>query len=160
MIVEIDEVAHALGEVEALVGAPVGDFHPTPGPVDIEEDEQIDRAIAAIFAVVAPKLAGLGRDRRAHLADELGWTFVEGHDRSVRIGRLGIEIEDILHARDIFAIDLGDTSHVLAPGLEPILPQPLADGFSRPAGALGSLVVEFLLKAAEGSQESRSPVGR
>src|ERR1700674_4716710 len=52
-IIDIDQLAHALGEV--LVGAPVGDLHPAPGAVGVEEDEQIDGAVAAIFAVVALK---------------------------------------------------------------------------------------------------------
>jgi hypothetical protein len=32
--------------------------------------------------------------------------------------RLGIEIEEILHAGDVFAIDIGDTPHLLLPGLQ------------------------------------------
>ena len=57
-IVDIDQLAYALGEV--LVSAPVGDLHPAPGTVGVEEDEQIDGAVAAIFAVVTLKLARLG----------------------------------------------------------------------------------------------------
>ena len=118
-IVEIDQVAHALSEV--LVGAPVGDFDPAPRLMGVEQDEQVECAVAAVFTVVALELAGLGRDGRPHLADQLGRTFVEAHDRPVRIGDLCIEVEHILHARDVFAIDLGDAPHIPAPGLEFIL---------------------------------------
>src|SRR5712671_2718861 len=69
-IVDIDQLAHALGEV--LVSAPVGDLHPAPGTVGVEEDKQIDGAVAAIFAVVTLKLARLGGNGLANLADELG----------------------------------------------------------------------------------------
>src|SRR3977135_4621200 len=60
-IVQIDEIAHAVGEVAG--GALVGDLDRAPGPVGVEEDEQVDRAIAAILAVVALELARRGRDR-------------------------------------------------------------------------------------------------
>ena len=48
----------------------------------VEEDEQVDRAIAAILAVVALELARRGRDRLANLADQLGRALVEAHHRS------------------------------------------------------------------------------
>ncbi len=38
----------------------------------VEEDKQIDGAVAAIFAVVTLKLARLGGNGLANLADELG----------------------------------------------------------------------------------------
>ena len=54
-VMDIDQVAHALGEI--LRCALVGDLHLAPWPVRIEENEQVDRAITAIFVVVAPGLA-------------------------------------------------------------------------------------------------------
>ena len=36
-IVNIDQIAHAVGEV--LVGAPLGDLHSAPRPMGIEDDE-------------------------------------------------------------------------------------------------------------------------
>lgn len=44
--------------------------------------------------------------------------LVEADHRPVGIGRLGIEIEHIFHAGDIFAIDLWNAPHVLPPRLE------------------------------------------
>jgi hypothetical protein len=38
--------------------------------------------------------------------DELGRALVETDDRVLRIGRFGIEVEHILHAGDVFGIDL------------------------------------------------------
>src|SRR5450432_935681 len=84
-IIDVDQFAHAVGEV--LVGAAVGDLDLAPGLMGVEEDEQIDRAVAAIFAIVALKLPWFGGDRFAHLADELGWALVKADDRSVGIGR-------------------------------------------------------------------------
>jgi hypothetical protein len=55
--VQVDEVAHAVGEVAS--GAPVGDLDPAPGSVGVEKDEQVGRAVAAILAVVALELAGV-----------------------------------------------------------------------------------------------------
>jgi hypothetical protein len=47
------------------------------------------------------------------------------------IGLFGIEIEHILHAGDVFAIDLWDAPHVLAPGLQIIVGQTPAHGLTR-----------------------------
>ena len=44
-------------------------------------------------------------------------------DRVLRIGCFGIEVEHILHAGDVFGIDLRNTPHVLAPGLEVVFGQ-------------------------------------
>jgi hypothetical protein len=41
----------------------VGDLDLAPGAVCVEEDEQVDRAVAPILAVVAFELARRGRDR-------------------------------------------------------------------------------------------------
>src|SRR5258708_28599571 len=90
----------------------------------VEEDEQIGRAVALVLAVVALDLPRLGRDRLAHLADELGRALVEADDRALRIGRFGVEVEDILHAGDVFAIPLWNAPHVLAPRLEGPFSQP------------------------------------
>ena len=43
--------AHALSEV--VCGAPVRNFDMAPGAMGIEQDEQIERAVAPIFVVVA-----------------------------------------------------------------------------------------------------------
>jgi hypothetical protein len=89
--------------------------------VCVEEDEEVDRSIAPILAVIALELPRLGRDRLTHLADELGRALIEADHRPLRIGRLAIEVEHILHARDVLAIDLGNAPHVLAPGLQVVL---------------------------------------
>lgn len=49
------------------------------------------------------------------LADELHRTFLEAHDRPL-VGRLGIAINHVLHAGDVFAIDLWNAPHGFAPG--------------------------------------------
>jgi hypothetical protein len=78
-IMDIGQFAHACGKV--LRGAPFSDLHLAPGAVHIEEDEQVRRPVAPILAVVALDLPRLGRDRLAHLADELDGALVEADDR-------------------------------------------------------------------------------
>lgn len=68
-IVDIDEVAHAMGVVSCR--APLGDLDLSPRPVDVDKDKEIDGTVAAVLLVVALKLARLGRDGLADLADEL-----------------------------------------------------------------------------------------
>src|SRR5437016_10911432 len=94
----------------------------------VEEDEQVGGPIALILAVVALELTRRGRDRLPDLADELGRAFVTANDWALRIGRLRIEVEHILHAGDVFAIDLRNAPHVLASRLEVVfgqMPPPL-----------------------------------
>ena len=86
--------------------------------MDVDEHEQIGCSITSIFAIVALELARLGRDRRANLADELGRALVEANHWPARIGRLGIEIEHVLHPGNVFSVDLWNAPHVLAPRLQ------------------------------------------
>jgi len=83
--------------------------------VGVKKDEHIDGPITAILVIIAFKLAGLSRNRLAGFADQLGRTFVETNNGPQRVRRCGIEIQHILHPGDKFAIDLGNTPHVLAP---------------------------------------------
>ena len=53
-IMDIGKLAHALGEVACR--AMFGDFNFAPRAVRVEEDEQVDGAIAPILAVVAFEL--------------------------------------------------------------------------------------------------------
>ena len=119
--VNVHEFPHAGSEVDG--GAAVGDLDPAPGPMHVEEDEQVGGAIALILAIVALELARLGLDRLANLADELDRTFIKRDHRTLTIGLFGIEVEDILHAGDVAAVNLRNAPHVLAPRLEMVLGQ-------------------------------------
>ncbi len=66
-IMDVDEIAHALGVVFGCL--PIGDLDGAPGAVGIEEDEQVGRAVAAVLAVVAFELARSGRDGLTDLTD-------------------------------------------------------------------------------------------
>jgi hypothetical protein len=61
--VNVHEFLHASGEVDG--GAAIGDFDLAPGPMHVEEDEQVRGAVAFILAVVALDLARLGLDGTA-----------------------------------------------------------------------------------------------
>src|SRR5882762_2240676 len=119
--VNVHEFPPAGGEVDG--GAAVGDFDLAPGPMHVEEDEEVGRPIALILAVEALKLTRLGLDRLADLANQLSRALVETDHWALRIGRLSIEVEHILHAGDELAVDLRDAPHVLAPGLELVFGQ-------------------------------------
>ena len=78
-----------------------------PGRFHVEEDEQVRRAVAPVLAVVALDLSRLGRDRQAGLADELNRALVEANHGPLRVGRLGVEIEHVLHAGDAIRVEGG-----------------------------------------------------
>lgn len=93
-----------------------------PGRVDVDADEEISSAVAAILAIVAFELARIGRNGLAQFADQL--------DRALEIGRFGIELEHVFHASDMFAIDLGKALPIPTPRLEAVLGQPPAYGLA------------------------------
>ena len=117
----VGEFAHADGEVDRR--ATLGDFHLAPGTVGVEEHEQIGGSVAPVLAVVALDLPRLGRDRPAHLADELDRALVEADHGPLRVRRLGVEIEHVLHAGDVVGVDLRDAPHLPAPRLEIVVGQ-------------------------------------
>jgi hypothetical protein len=96
-------------------GAAVCYLDVAPAAMRIEGDEEIDGAVAEVLVIIALALSGLGRDRLTHLADELDGSLVEADQRPLGIRRLGIEIEHVLHAGDIFAVDVGSAPHVPSP---------------------------------------------
>src|SRR6202166_2385852 len=93
---DIDEVAHAVGII--FCRSALSDFDLAPGTMDVEEDEEIDRAVATILVIVTFEPARLGRNRLTRLADELHRAFVEAHHRPLGIGRFGIEVESSMRA--------------------------------------------------------------
>jgi hypothetical protein len=62
---EIDEIAHACGKI-------------------------LNRPIAPVFAIIAFRLAQLGRNRLANLADELMRAFIKAYDGSLWIMPFGV----------------------------------------------------------------------
>jgi hypothetical protein len=102
---------------EVLVGAPVGDLYPAPEAVGVEEDEQIDGAVASIFAVVALKLARLGASppKRARRAERPCWmtdySATSGQVRlrtaqlaGVAFGQFAVHSGPVMAALDTFEV--------------------------------------------------------
>jgi hypothetical protein len=108
-----------------------------PGPMHVEEDEQIGCAITLVLAIITLQLSRLGLDRLANLADELDRAFVETDHRALPIRLFSIEVEHIFHAGDELAVDPRDAPHVLAPGLELVFRQTTAHGLARDVVVLG-----------------------
>jgi hypothetical protein len=65
--------------------------------------------------------------------------LVEADHRPLGIGRFGIEVEHVIHAGNIHAVDPGNTPHILAPGLETVFGQPPAHRLARQALVPGEL---------------------
>ena len=81
-VIEIDELAHASGEVAS--GSLVGDLDLAPGPVRIEEDEQVGRALAAIFTVIA--LAPTGAAGIGGRTSPMSWVGLSSKQTTDRSG--------------------------------------------------------------------------
>ena len=134
-IVDVHEVAHAVRIV--LRRALVGDRHLAPGVMHIETNEQVDGAVALVLVIVARRPARGSEDWLADLADQLGRALVEADHRPLRIRRLGIKVEHILHAGHVAAIDLRDAPPVAAPRLELVLAQAPPHRLARQRAMIG-----------------------
>ena len=138
------------------------DFDLAPGAMRVEEDEQVGRSIALIFAIVALKLARLGYNRLPHFTDELDRRLVETDDRALGIGRLLIQVEHILHAGDEFTVHPRNAPHLPAPRLEIVLGQPPAHRLPGDAVVLGESdqCIRQQLKRPAGATRGRARAGR
>src|SRR5258708_37452658 len=112
----VDDLAHAVSVV--FCRSALSDFDLTPGSMHVEEDEQVGRSIALVLAVETFELAWSGRDRLAHLPDELCRTLVEKDHRGLRIGVFSIEGEHVLPAGPIVRGRLRPAPHLR----DPLLP--------------------------------------
>jgi len=112
----VDEIAHARSEVEAR--PVVGDVGVAPRAVDIHEQENIRRAVADVLVVDPSGLPGLGLNRDPRFTDQLPGRFVETDHGSPRVGRLGVEIEHVFHARHVLGVDRRNAPHLLPPRLQ------------------------------------------
>ena len=65
----------------------------------VEEDEQVDPAIALVLTIVALKLARRSRNRLADFADELGWAWrlLKMALRSLHVLRSHVQVAKFIH---------------------------------------------------------------
>src|SRR5258708_22137683 len=109
----------------------VGDLHVAPGPVYVEEHEDGGRTVAKVLIVPARATTGRRGTRYAGLANQLSRRFVETNDRKIWILGFGVEIENVLHPRDVLGIDLRNAPHLPLPWLQLVLSEATAHRFAR-----------------------------
>jgi hypothetical protein len=119
------------------IRAPLGDLHQPPRSVHVHAHEQVRRPVAHVLVVALAQLARLRGHRHPRLADQLDRRLVEGHHGALGVGGLGVQVEHILHSRDVLAVDLRDAPHLLAPRLELVLRQAAAHGGVAQRGVRG-----------------------
>ena len=101
----VGQILERMGVVDGR--APVGDLHAPPAFERREHHEQIGQAIALVFVVVALRLSRRGRDRRAHLGDELLRRFIEAYEGALGIVRPLADFQHVFHIRDEGRAGLG-----------------------------------------------------
>ena len=123
-IMHVGQIAHADGEVARGSMASVI-LHMAPGPVRIEKHEQIGGAITSIFAIVTFALARLCRTIGSRELLPISCVgLIEANHRMPWIGCFGVEIENVLHTRDMgLRVHLRNAPHVPAPRLQVVLGQ-------------------------------------
>ena len=82
-IVRVDEIADAFCEV--LRRPLLRNLHMAPASVCIEEDKQVDGAVAAIFAIVSLWLSGRRRNRLARTSP-ISWVGLSSKQTTGRFG--------------------------------------------------------------------------
>ncbi len=96
--VNVAEIAQDLRIVDGC--APVGDLDMAPAFERRKQHEEIGRAIAPVFVVVAPRLSRPHGLAPACLGDELLARFIEADQLPGRLVRPRIDVEHILHRSD------------------------------------------------------------
>jgi hypothetical protein len=109
----IDQGAHRMGEVDP--GALVGDADLAPGQVRGAGQKEVGFAGARVLGVLAGRLARAGRQRRAHVGAQFLAGLVETDQGPRRIGRAGIDGQDVFHRRGEGGIRLGRNYPALDP---------------------------------------------
>ena len=152
-VVLVDEIAHALGEVEA--GSLVGDLGVSPGSVHVDEHEDVRGAVAHVLVVEASRFPG---SARTGLAPRRSAAAASRRSRrpAAAVGRLGVELEHVLHSRHEFGVDLRDAPHLLLPRLELHLGEPSTD---RLAESVSCAVRRTISSASSSSVQRARPAG-
>jgi hypothetical protein len=68
----------------------------------LHRHEDIGRPTAFVFAVLFGHLPRSGRQRRAHLSDQLFARFIHAHQRTLRIVGAMVHLQDVFHRRHVF----------------------------------------------------------
>src|ERR1700733_6422751 len=131
----VGQITHAGGKI--LRPSLFGELHMPPPLMRIEKYKQIGRAVALVFIVIALRLTRPGWNWLAHLADQLGRRFVKAHHRPLRIGRFGIQIQHLLHPRDVAAVNLRNAPHLPSPRFQIVLVKASAHRLTRETVVLG-----------------------
>ena len=96
----------------------------SPRAVHVHEHENVRRAVAHVLVVDPVGLPGLGPNRDTRFTDQLPRCFIEADNRPPRIRRLGVEIEDVFHARHVLGVDRRNAPHLRLPRLQRHLGKP------------------------------------
>ena len=154
-VVLVHEVAHARGEIEAR--PVVGDFGMAPRAVDIDEQEDVRRAVADVFVIDAWWASRAGPDRDPRFANELPRRFIEADHWPPRVRRLGVEREHVFHARHVLGADRRNPPHLLPPRLQLHLGQ--VGGPRWPSTGVACVVRRTSSPASRSSVQRTRPAG-
>jgi len=125
-VATVHQVPHEMRPV--LAPAPVGDCHLAPTAERLEGHEQVGRAVAHVFAVVAFGPPGTvivcraRRQRGAQLADQLLAALVQADHRPLRVMPAVVDLQHVFHVEHELGRVLGrDAPHPPQVRLERIL---------------------------------------
>src|SRR5487761_892458 len=113
---DIHQLLHLAGEVQLGALRRHRDMAPTGQWLEVHE--QVRHPVPLVLVVIAGGLARLDRPWQARLLDQLLARLVEADLRGARVIRLGIQIEHVFHAPDVFPTDLWDAPRASKPGLQ------------------------------------------
>src|SRR3989338_6829832 len=114
----LEQVLHESHEIG--LGAMIGDHDRPPPSLGLDRHEQVASASAVILVILLSGRAGLDRQRRARILEQLLALLVQTNDGFLRMERAGIKVEQVVHSLPIFFGQSANAPHHLAPWLEAV----------------------------------------
>lgn len=97
-VVNIDQCLQLVGKIPR--GPSVGDRDMAIPGLGLEEHKEVTDAFALVFIVLPCGLTGGGGLRGVHVGQQLIRRLIEADAGALRIGRQGVEFEDVFHLTD------------------------------------------------------------
>lgn len=106
---------------EVSLGAMISDHdRRPPPPFWLDRYEQVARASAVIFVILLCERTGLDWQGRTRILEQLLALLVQTNDWFLRMVRMSIKVEQVVHSLPIFFSKSANAPHHLAPRLEAV----------------------------------------
>ena len=114
--IKFNDVFHALRKIE--FGSTFSNQHLAKAALGFAYHHQIANSLALVFRIFAGRFSGLGGRRLADFGNQLQRAFVKANNRSLRVVRFCVQVQNIFHRGDKVSADFRDTPLLFLPGFK------------------------------------------